>query len=127
RAIEPELLPFCRAHGLGIVPYSPLAGGILTGKYRLGEPVPPGVRGHNNPGFQKQLTPETLAKVERLSEFAKSHGHTVGELAIAWLLAHPEVCSVIAGATRPSQVDENAAAGEWALSAADVTAIDELV
>jgi aryl-alcohol dehydrogenase-like predicted oxidoreductase len=127
RSIEADLVPFCRAYGLGIVPYSPLAGGILTGKYRLGQPVPPGVRGSDNPGFQKQLTPETLGKVERLSTFAADHGHTVGELAIAWLLAQSEVCSVIAGATKPEQIDENVAAGDWPLTPADVAAIDELV
>jgi aryl-alcohol dehydrogenase-like predicted oxidoreductase len=127
RAIEPELVPFCRAYGLGIVPYSPLAGGILTGKYREGEAVPPGVRGYDNPGFQRQLTPATLGKVEKLSAFAADHGHTVGELAIAWLLAQPVVCSVIAGATKPEQIDQNVAAGEWQLSAADVAAIDDLV
>jgi aryl-alcohol dehydrogenase-like predicted oxidoreductase len=127
RAIEADLVPFCKTYGLGIVPYSPLAGGILTGKYRQGQPVPPGVRGHDNPGFQRQLTPETLGKVERLSAFAADHGHAVGELAIAWLLAQPEVCSVIAGATNPQQIDENVAAGEWRLTPADLAAIDDLV
>jgi len=126
RGIEGELVPFCRELGLGIVPYSPLAGGLLTGKYRAGEPIPPGVRGHNNPGFQRQLTPEMLGKVARLEAFAADHHHTAGELAIAWLLAQPVVCSVIAGATRPEQLDENAKAGEWQLTPAEVAEIDLL-
>jgi aryl-alcohol dehydrogenase-like predicted oxidoreductase len=127
RAIEHELVPFCREYGLGVVPYSPLAGGILTGKYRQGEAVPPGVRGYNNPNFQRQLTPETLGKVTKLQAFAADHSHTAGQLAIAWLLAHPEVCSVIAGATRPEQLDENAVAAEWHLSPTQLAEIDAIV
>ena len=127
RSIETELLPFCRAHHLGIVPYSPLAGGLLTGKYRRGEPVPPGVRGYNNANFQRQLNDRNFMIIERLSAFASERGHTVGELAIAWLLAHPEVCSVIAGATRPEQVETNVAAGDWKLTEEDLRAIDELL
>jgi aryl-alcohol dehydrogenase-like predicted oxidoreductase len=127
RSLEGELLPFCRAFKMGIIPYSPLAGGLLTGKYRRGEPVPSGVRGYNNPNFQHQLTEHNFAIVERLETFARDHGHCVGELAVAWLLAHPEVSSVIAGATRPEQVEANATAGDWKLRAEDVKAIDELV
>lgn len=127
RAVESELLPFCRAHRVGIVPYAPLAGGLLTGKYRPSEPVPPGVRGHNNAGFQQQLTERNLAVVGRLDAFSRDHGRGVGELAIAWLLSRPEVCSVIAGATRPEQVKANAAASSWTLSAADLEAIDQIL
>jgi aryl-alcohol dehydrogenase-like predicted oxidoreductase len=127
RSLEGELLPFCRAFKMGIIPYSPLAGGLLTGKYRRGEPVPPGVRGHNNPNFQHQLTDGNFAIVERLDAFARDRGHAVGELAVAWLLAHPEVSSVIAGATKPEQVEANAAAGEWKLNTEDLRAIDELL
>lgn len=127
RAIEPELLPFCKAHGTGIVPYAPLAGGLLTGKYRAGEAVPPGVRGHNNPNFQRTLTDKNLALVERLESFAKERDHTSAELAIAWLLSRPEVCSVIAGATRPEQVEANAAATSWTLGEEDLRAIDEIL
>jgi aryl-alcohol dehydrogenase-like predicted oxidoreductase len=127
RALESELLPFCRAHDLGIIPYSPLAGGLLTGKYRRGEPIPPGVRGHNNPNFQHQLTERNFTVVERLEAFARDRGHDAGELALAWLLSHPEVSSVIAGATKPEQVDANATAANWKLSPDDLKAIDELV
>jgi aryl-alcohol dehydrogenase-like predicted oxidoreductase len=127
RKIEADLVPFCRQYGIGIVPYSPLAGGILTGKYRAGSPIPPGVRGHDNPGFQRQLTPETLQKVERLGAFAADHGHTAGDLAIAWLLAQPVICSVIAGATSPEQVDQNVAGGDWTLTPEQVAQIDAIV
>lgn len=127
RAIESELVPFCRSHNVGVIPYSPLAGGLLTGKYRRGEAVPSGVRAYDNPNMQRQLTDQTLGLVERLEGFARDHGHSVGELALAWLLAHPEVSSVIAGVTKPEQVEENAKAAGWALSAADVKAIDDIV
>lgn len=127
RAIEGELVPFCRAHQLGIIPYAPLAGGLLTGKYRPGEPIPPGVRGYNNPGFQQQLSERNFAIIGRLESFARDHGHTVGELAIAWLLAQPAVCSVITGVTRPEQVEENVAAGEWRLTPADLQTIEEIL
>ncbi len=127
RAIESELLPFCREHHVGIVPYAPLSGGLLTGKYRPGEPVPPGTRGYNNPGFQQQLTDRNFALVGKLEAFARDHGHTLGELAIAWLLSRPEVCSVIAGVTNPAQVDANAAASGWTLSPDDLKAIDAIL
>ena len=127
RAVEPELLPFCRAHRLGIVPYAPLAAGLLTGKYQPGEPIPPGVRGYDNPALQQTLTERNLTLVGRLESFARDYGHSVGELAIAWLLARPEVCSVIAGATSPAQVAANVAAGNWALTPADLKAIDEIL
>ncbi|HUX87576.1 MAG TPA: aldo/keto reductase, partial [Chloroflexota bacterium] len=121
------LVPFCRAHNVGVVPYSPLAGGMLTGKYRRGQPVQPGVRAYDNPNMQRQLNDANLALVERLEGFAGDHSRSVGELALAWLLAHPEVSSVIAGVTKPEQVEENAKAADWKLSAEDVKAIDEIV
>ena len=127
RAIESELLPFCKAHGVGIIPYSPLAGGLLTGKYRRGEAVQPGVRGYNTPGFQGQLNDRNFAIVEGLEGFSRDRGHSIGELAIAWLLSRPEVPSVIAGATKPEQVEANAKAAEWRLSAEDLKAIDAIV
>src|SRR5579884_981756 len=125
RALESDLLPFCRAHHVGIVPYAPLAGGLLTGKYRPNEPVPTGVRGYNNPGFQQQLNERNFALVAGLEAFARDHGRSAGDLAIAWLMSRSEVCSVIAGVTKPEQVDANAAGGDWKLSAEDLKAIDE--
>jgi len=127
REIEREILPFCRAHRVGIIPYAPLAGGLLTGKYRPGEPIPPGVRGYENPGFQRQLTARNFALIDRLAAFARDRDRTVGELAIAWLLSHPEVCSVIAGATSPEQVTANARAADWTLTAEDLAAVDSIL
>jgi len=125
RAIERELVPFCRQYGIGIIPYSPLAGGLLTGKYRPGEPPPPDTRAGRNPRMQQQLNEQNLAKVERLRNWAKEHDRTVGELALAWLLSRPEVSSIIAGATRPEQVEANARAAEWTLSEEDLKEIDQ--
>lgn len=125
RAIERELLPFCRQYGIGIIPYSPLAGGILTGKYKEGEAPPPDTRAGRNPRLQQQLTSEMLGKVQALAKWARDQGHTMGELALAWLLSRPEVSTVIAGATKPEQVEENARAAEWRLGEADLKAIDE--
>lgn len=127
RSLESEIVPFCKAFGVGIVPYSPLAGGLLTGKYRKGEEVKPGVRGYNNTGFARQLTDRNFSIVAGLEGFARDHGHTVGELAISWLLANSSVCSVIAGSTKPEQVEANAAAASWSLTADDVKAIDGIL
>jgi aryl-alcohol dehydrogenase-like predicted oxidoreductase len=115
REIERELIPYCRWADVGILPYFPLAGGFLTGKYRRGEAPPPGTRGERSPYVQKYLKESNFDIVDRLRAFAEARGHTVGELAMAWLLHQPQVCSVIAGATSPEQVTANAASG-WALS-----------
>jgi aryl-alcohol dehydrogenase-like predicted oxidoreductase len=125
RAIERELVPFCRQYGIGIVPYSPLAGGILTGKYQLGEAPPADTRAGRNPRLQRQLNEEMLGKVGALDTWAQAQGHGVGELALAWLLSRPEVSTIIAGATRPEQVDQNAKAADWKLSPDDLKAIDD--
>jgi aryl-alcohol dehydrogenase-like predicted oxidoreductase len=123
RGIEAELLPLCREFCVGIVPYSPLAGGFLTGKYRPGEPPPAGVRGHNNPRFAQQLTARNFELLGRLESFARARDRSVGDLAVAWLLSHDEVCSVIAGATSTQQVAANVAAGAWRLGPAELSEI----
>jgi aryl-alcohol dehydrogenase-like predicted oxidoreductase len=123
RSVEAELLPACAQFGIGVIPYSPLADGLLTGKYRPGQPIPEGTRFAGSERLQRQLTDEALGKVARLEEIAQAHGKTAGQLAIAWLLAHPEVCTVIAGATRPEQVEENAGAAGWELDAATMDEI----
>jgi aryl-alcohol dehydrogenase-like predicted oxidoreductase len=111
-----DIAPAAAAYRMGIVPYSPLAGGILTGKYRPNEDVPPGVRGYNNPRFAQMLSDEIHGAVADLTAFAERHGRTIGDLAIAWLLAQPSVCSVITGVTSPDQVETNAQAIDWTLS-----------
>lgn len=127
RAIERELMPFSRQYGIGIIPYSPLAGGALTGKYRAGEAPPADTRAGRNPRMAGQLTDDMLGKISNLGKWARDRGHTPGELALSWLLAHPEVSTVIAGATRPEQVEENAKAAEWRLAPEDLKEIDQIL
>ena len=125
RGIEQELIPACEHFGLSIVPYSPLASGFLTGKYHRGEAVPEGVRGHGNTGWQeRRLTDKNFTILEVVEKFAAEHDRSVSELAIAWLLGHKVVCSVIAGATKPEQIDANADAADWKLSDEDMAEID---
>lgn len=127
RDIERELVPASLDLGVGIIPYSPLAGGVLTGKYAAGEPAPEGTRGYNNPRFAERLRPVTLDAVSRLSAWARERGHSVGELALAWLAAQPVVSTIIAGVTRPEQVTANVAAGAWRLSQHELEEIDTML
>lgn len=108
RSVEAELLPACRRFGVGLLPYFPLANGLLTGKYRRGEPMPEGTRLSG-----REIEASTFERIEALESFAGERGHGLLELAFAGLLAHPEVASVIAGATRAEQVEANVSAGEW--------------
>lgn len=127
RDVEKEVLPACGKFGLGFLPFFPLASGLLTGKYKKGEPPPNdsrlaawGERG------QRALNEKNMAKVEKLEGFAKERGHSLLELAFAWLLSRPAVSSVIAGATKPEQVQANAAAGVWRLTAEEAAQVDDL-
>ncbi len=124
---DPHLLPACKNFGVGIIPFTPLASGILTGKYRRGEAPPAGTRAGDLPGVRQRLTDEKLEMVERLATWAKARGHAVGELAIAWLLAHPEVSTVITGARSADQVDTNVAASAWHLTPEEVDEVQRLV
>jgi aryl-alcohol dehydrogenase-like predicted oxidoreductase len=117
RDVERELLPTCERLRIGFLPYFPLASGLLTGKYRRGEPPPEGTR---LAGRQERLTPEVFDRVEALERYAEERGVTLLNAAIGGLLAQPAVASVIAGATKPEQVRANAAAGEWQPSEEDV-------
>lgn len=127
REIEIELLPACRYFGVGILPYFPLAGGFLTGKYERGKPAPKGSRGEDNAYVQQYMTDANYDIVEKLTEFANARGHHLNELAHAWLLARPQVSSVISGATRVDQVLANIRAGEWELSADEVEQVNEIL
>ena len=124
RAAEAEVVPAARHFGLGVLPYFPLANGLLTGKVRRGQQVPPGTRLASRPGY---VTEEKLAKVEALIEWAARRGVTILDVAVGGLAAQPGCCSVIAGAMTPEQVKANAAAGEWIPSAAELAGIDEIV
>jgi aryl-alcohol dehydrogenase-like predicted oxidoreductase len=123
REAEADVLPRCAELGVGFVPYFPLASGLLTGKYRRGEPPPSGTRLAGRP---EALTDEMFDRVEALEAFARERGHTLLELAIAGLASQPGVASVIAGATTPDQVRANAAAGDWELSADDLASLRDL-
>ena len=124
RGIEQEIVPYCNAHKVGILPYFPLAGGFLTGKYRRGEPAPAGSRGESSPYVQRYMTDANYARIEKLEAWARERGHSMGELAHAWLLAQPQVSSVISGATKPEQVQANAKAADWALSPEELAQVN---
>ena len=123
RQIELELLPYCTEHRIGFLPYFPLAGGWLTGKYAAGGDVPGNAR-----RMVGQLQGDERARdvLSRLDAFANEHGHSLLELAFAWLLAHPAVSSVIAGAMNEEQVVANAATADWMLSREERDAVDAI-
>ena len=127
REIEGELVPCCLAFGVGIIPFFPLAAGVLTGKYKPGEPPPPETRGSQSPGFDRRLRRETLETVQRLDAWARDHGHSAAELALAWLAAQHAVSTIIAGARRPEQVTANANAAEWKLTPEELAEIDRVL
>ena len=118
---EPEqgVLDACARLGLAFIPYFPLASGLLTGKYRAGQPAPAGSR------LEDRVDDARLQAAERLIAVAEGRGHTVLELAFSWLLTRPTVASVIAGATSAAQVRSNVAAAGWRMTAADLGAVEE--
>jgi aryl-alcohol dehydrogenase-like predicted oxidoreductase len=125
RHCEEELAPCCRTYSVGLIPWYPLAGGFLTGKYRRGAPLPDGTRFGSNPDFYAWLlTDANFDILEKLTSFATQRGHTMAELAIAWLVSHPWVSTVIAGVTKPAQITANIAAADWRLSIAEMSEID---
>ena len=127
REPETDALTECEREGLAFLPYFPLASGLLTGKYRKGQPVPEGVRIQPDGRFGRWLSDEKLETVESLIAFAEGEGHTILELAFSWLLRHPSVASVIAGATSAAQVQANAAAAHWTLTPEQLTAVDAIL
>lgn len=128
RKIESELVPACKAHGVGILPYFPLASGFLTGKYRRGQKAPEGTRLESSARLAEGLLTEAnFDQLEALEEFASAQGHSILELAIGWLASQPEVSSVISGATTPEQVEQNVRAGEWRLSEQELRDVDEIL
>jgi aryl-alcohol dehydrogenase-like predicted oxidoreductase len=115
RGDDEDVLPLCRELGVAYVPYFPLASGLLTGKYRRGEPAPKGARLAG-----RRIDDEQFDRIEALTRFAEERGHTLLELAVAALASTPGIASVIAGATKPEQVRANAAAAEWRLDEDDL-------
>jgi aryl-alcohol dehydrogenase-like predicted oxidoreductase len=126
REPETEVLPKCVGARIGFIPYFPLENGLLTGKYRRGQPFPPGSRGSDAFG-PKIFTDENLAKAESLANFAASRRHTLLELAMSWLASRPAVASIIAGAKTTAQAKANATAADWHLSEADLAEIARLL
>lgn len=128
RDVEKEVAPCCQVYGLGIIPFSPLASGFLTGKYQRGKPGPEGARlSGNSRQAASILTDANFDVLEGLENFAAERGHSMTDLAFGWLLANPLVSSVIAGATKPEQVTENAKAGTWRLTSEDMKALDGML
>ena len=125
RTVEVELIPFCREYDVGILPYFPLASGFLTGKYRRGRDAPEGTRLAE--GDRGMFTEENFDLLEKLETFASRQGHSILELAFAWLLANPNVSSVIAGATSTEQVVSNANAAGWQLTPEEKAEVDALL
>lgn len=127
RGVETALVPAIERDGMGLLPYFPLASGLLTGKYEKGKDIPAGTRYARMGRFgERYMTDENWRIVEGLTAFAKSKGHTLLDLAFAWLAAHPFLSSVIAGATRPEQVEQNVKAVSWKLTQAEMDEVNRL-
>ncbi len=126
RKIEKDLIPAMQHFGLGLLPYFPLASGLLTGKYRR-DKLPPGARlTEHSILADRYLTESNWSRTEKLEQFCEARGRTLVELAFSWLLSRPAVASVIAGATKPEQVEQNVNASGWELSAEDLAEIDRI-
>jgi len=128
RTVEAEVVPACERLGVSLVPFFPLASGVLTGKYTQGEPPPEGTRlAAWGKRASAMMSDERMTTVGKLTQYAQDHGHTVHELALSWLAGNPAVASVIAGATSPEQVRSNAAATvAWVLTPAERAEVDAL-
>ena len=127
RDAEKELMPAARAYGLGLLPYFPLASGLLTGKYRRNAPMPENSRLTTTARLaDRYLTDRNWQIAEKLIDYAESQGHTALELAFSWLLSRAPVASVIAGATKPEQLEQNVKAGDWKMTAEQLAEIDRI-
>lgn len=127
RGPERELIPAIKKYGLGLLPYFPLASGLLTGKYRHDAPMPEGARLTNSKGLaDRYLNQRNWNIVERLAKFCEERGRSMLDLAISWLAAQPQVSSVIAGATKPEQLEQNVNAIGWRLTVDELSAVEEI-
>lgn len=129
RNIEDKMLDYCRQNNMGVIVYSPMQQGLLSGKFtreRL-QNLPAGDLRHRDPHFQEPEFSANLELAEGLHPIARKSGRTVAQLAIAWVLRRPELTAAIVGARRPSQIEETVLAGDWVLSAEDISAIDRLI
>jgi aryl-alcohol dehydrogenase-like predicted oxidoreductase len=127
RGVETALVPTLEKDGMALLPYFPLASGLLTGKYEKGKDAPAGTRYARMGRFgERYMTDENWAIVEKLQDFAAKRGHTLLELAFSWLVARPTLASVIAGATRPEQIDQNVKAAGWKLTKDEIAEVDRI-
>jgi aryl-alcohol dehydrogenase-like predicted oxidoreductase len=127
RKPESELMPAARRYGMGLLPFFPLASGLLTGKYRRNAAMPAGTRLANTQRLaDRYLTERNWQIAERLGDFAEAAGHSMLELAFSWLLAQNPVASVIAGATKPEQLEQNVRAGTWKLTTEELATISNI-
>jgi aryl-alcohol dehydrogenase-like predicted oxidoreductase len=127
REYEPNMARMVEAQGLGLIPFSPLANGLLTGKYRRNQAMPAGARLTTTQRMaDRYLTDRNWAITEKLADFCATRGRTMLELAMSWLASRPAVSSIIAGATRPDQLEQNLRAVEWAMTREDMDEIDRL-
>lgn len=127
RDVEKDLLPAAQEYNLGLLPFFPLASGLLTGKYQRGAAPPADTRFGKAPALKdRYVTPRNEDIVEKLQAFVRARGRTMLELAFSWLAARPQVSSVIAGATRVEQIEQNVKAIEWQLTAEDMAEIDRI-
>src|SRR5690606_8148253 len=124
---EKQLVPYCEAFGEGIIPYLPLAGGLLTGKYGRSQAPRTGSQAETIAYVQQYLNEPHIEAVKRLEAFAKAWGKSMVELAIAWLIARPQVASVIAGVTSVEQLEQNVKASEWELSPKEMEEIEKIL
>ena len=127
RQIEAAILPFCQEQGIGVLAHSPLAKGLLTGKYQPGHVFPPDDERSRMARFQGEEFRRCLATAGRLAAWAGERGHTLVELAIAWVLSHPAITVCLCGAKSPDQVDEHVRAAAWRLTPEDRAEIDGLL
>lgn len=127
RDVERELAPALTHYGMGLLPYFPLASGLLTGKYKKGEAIPENTRFARMGRFgERYMTEQNWTIIGELEAFASEHGHTLLEVAFSWLIAQPFLTSVIAGATRPEQIDANVGAAQWAMTPDEVKAVHKI-
>lgn len=127
RSVESALVPALERHHMSLLPYFPLASGLLTGKYRKGEEIPKNTRfGRMKQLGDRYMTEENLRIVEGLREFCAKRSRTMVDLAFSWLLARPTLASVIAGATRPEQIEQNVKAASWKLTKDELAEVDRI-
>lgn len=127
RGIEAEIIPACQYLNIGILPYFPLAGGFLTGKYQQASSPPKGSRGEESPYVQKYFSDKNYEIIDQLSQFAEAQNHSLNELAHAWLLAQPQISSVISGATKVAQVQANVASHTWVFKQEEIEKVNRIL